>query len=761
MIKPEDIKRFDAVVKKIQGKEEKGEHSFMGLCPCHGDARLSLWIKLEDDGKITLHCHAGCACSDICASIGIKLADLYPTPKIVALFDFINLDADLLFQEVKYDKTALNRFRVRRPGKKKEEWIWDVKGIGLILYNLYDVAQTKESDIIFLCEGSKDARNLKYKGLTATSALWNNWGETDTTPLDHRPVVVLQDNDPGGETKALLAAHDRYGKSSSVKILLLPNLKKGGDVTDWIEAGGTIEQLLELVQKSEEWFPLASVRQQIKDGKVTGLSFEHYDPRPAFEEWYETYHPPEEGPLHFYDGDWLKGDMKTLLFKIVSKNRLLNSMTEFFGLSFNKKSKDGQELFKPTPSLTEMILKSGELKIDLDILEHPSMPIFNPFHMSTKLQQYEPADIVLLKSTNFYVPERCVFPRNMDACIAMNALPFDYDESAKCPKIDKAFANQWNNDNESIDMLLQFLNYYMKNTFIYKSVLCMIGESDSGKTQILELMRHFIGYDNCEALSLSKIGRPFELYRARNAKLLISDDLNLTKRDLQDGSIVENLKSIPCGIPIRIEKKNGEIWSRKLACQIIIAGNQPPEIQEFSNALSNRFKFLNFPHTYVRGVDMIPDILATWLPELAGLFNKALDAGNKLAEQCGFIEPKSSYEIRKRFEGGGNPVKEFARTYFDINSADDNIKWNTCLEDVKTYYNKYCEVEGITPLSLSKFYMALESIDGISRGTVCLKISNTKTGIDGWKTVKCWIGLRKKGTSGIISAINQVQGDEF
>ena len=764
-MKPEDIKRFKNIADKLQGKEEKGKYKFMALCPAHGDSKLSLWVELKESGKISLYCHAGCATSDICAAIGIKISNLYPIAQIVSIFDFIDLNGELIYQEVKYDTTALNRFRVRQPGKKKGEWIWDVKNIGLILYNLYDVVNSKKDDIIFMCEGCKDGRTVKHKGLIATAALWNNWEQTDTTPLDGKPVVILQDNDEGGKIKVLRAAHDRYGKSSSVKILLLPDLKPGGDVTDWLKAGNTIEKLLELAKSDDlsEWYPLASVRQQVNDGELTGLSFEYADPRVSWFSWSETYHPPEDGPLRFWDDIWMKGNPKTNLYVEISENELLKNMARFFALCYNKNAPKNKsdELYKPNLKLMKNVLDMGMLEEDLNVLKRPTLPIFNPFHCSEKIENYKPEDILLLKSGNFYVPERLPFPRNMDQCIAMHALPFDYDEKAVCSEINKAFCTQWENDKESIDMLLQFLGYYMGHSFKYKAILDMVGESNSGKTQILQLIRHFIGANNCEALSLSKIGNRFELYRARNAKLLISDDLNLTSRDLLDGSIVENTKSIPCGIPVRIERKNGEIFSRALACQMLIAGNKPPKIREFSNALSNRFYFLVFPHVFIRGNDMNPDILETWLPELPGLFNKALDAIPKLHEQGGFIEPQSSFAVRNEFEGGGNPAKKFIKERFDVNTIDDPVKWHTRILDLQEEYKKYCEDEGLDMLRLSDLYKGIETIAEIRRDKINVKVNDLKSGKNVWKSIKCWVGLRIKGTSGIITLENQVKSDEF
>ena len=749
-MRKEDIARFKKFTEKLQGKEKKGDYHYMSLCPAHGDANVSLWTQMNDNGKINIKCHAGCTIANICEKIGFTIRILYPTPQIIDIFDYITLDGQLLYQEVKYDKTAQKSFVVRRPNPKnnpKEPWIWDQKDISLILYNLLEISRAKEDDIIFMNEGAKDARTLSRLGLISTAVLFNNWRNTDTKLLDGKSVIILVDNDEAGEVKALQAAHDRRGKSS-IKLLRLSGLKESEDVTDWLEKrGGTKEKLLALCKDLKEWYPKESIHQCIENQVMTGLAFEHRFPRPIFIEWLETFHPPEEGPLYFYDDEWLKGDPEAKIYREVLKNYLLEQITQFLLYCNNAASKDANEEFKPTPQLKEMILKSGETNRDLNVKVNPTVPIFVPFYMTEKEKNYKIEDIIIMKSCNFYVPERFCFPRNMDACIALSALPFDYDANASCPEIEKAFNKQWKDDQESTNLLLQFMYYSMKHSHIYKAILCMIGISDSGKSQILELIRNFIGHDSCEALSLGKIGRPFELYRARNAQLLISDDLNITKFDLQDGALVENLLSIPFGAPIRLEKKGGIIYSKKLPCQIIMAGNDPPEIPQPSDALANRFKFLNFTYQFIRGRDMNPLIIDIWKKELPGLMNKVLDAGIELDKNRGFVEPRSSYEIRNRFEGGSSPIRTFIRRLFDINKPNDPVKWFTRLSDMKTYYKEDCENEGLTELPLGQFTKSVEAIAGIIKGSMNIKLPD-RTGKPEWKKVRGWIGIRRKDTSG-------------
>lgn len=47
-------------------------------CPAHDDREPSLSIRTADDGKVLLHCWAGCTASDITAAVGLQLRDLFP-----------------------------------------------------------------------------------------------------------------------------------------------------------------------------------------------------------------------------------------------------------------------------------------------------------------------------------------------------------------------------------------------------------------------------------------------------------------------------------------------------------------------------------------------------------------------------------------------------------------------------------------------------------------------------------------------------------
>ena len=105
--------------------------------------------------------------------------------------------------------------------------------------------------MVFLAEGEKDADSLAGLGLLASNL--KSWRpEFNQVIARFSSVILLQDHDKSGIKQAAGAAHIISGSVPELKAIDLyadePLPDKGGkDVSDWMAAGGTAEQLFNLV----------------------------------------------------------------------------------------------------------------------------------------------------------------------------------------------------------------------------------------------------------------------------------------------------------------------------------------------------------------------------------------------------------------------------------------------------------------------------------------------------------------------------------
>lgn len=68
-------------------------------------------------------------------------------------------------------------------------------------------------------------------------------------------MVIIPDNDRPGRDHANQVATALCGIASSIKVVELPGVPEKGDLSDWLDQGGTKEKLAELVNAAPEWWP--------------------------------------------------------------------------------------------------------------------------------------------------------------------------------------------------------------------------------------------------------------------------------------------------------------------------------------------------------------------------------------------------------------------------------------------------------------------------------------------------------------------------
>lgn len=75
--------RIEEVVGHFKGDIQTGDSTYKVLCPCHQDQKPSLAIALGENGKVVLHCHAGCLIEDILEKAGLSMQDLFDSGKSI------------------------------------------------------------------------------------------------------------------------------------------------------------------------------------------------------------------------------------------------------------------------------------------------------------------------------------------------------------------------------------------------------------------------------------------------------------------------------------------------------------------------------------------------------------------------------------------------------------------------------------------------------------------------------------------------------
>ena len=240
-------------------------------CPVHGGKDFdSLSLREGGDGRVLLTCHShACSFRDITERLDLKIRDAFEpkdeptqerpptsidTNKPDATYDYVDLDGTVQYLVLRFAITGGKTFRQRRP-TSGGGWEWNLDGVIKIPYRLTAMVEAINGSVpIFVVEGEKDVDRLVEIGIVATT--FPGGAIRDARKVDlyaeyfkSARVYVIPDNDDAGQAHAE-AVKSSLSKVARVSIVNLPGLPHKGDVWDWINTGGTKDQLFEVVNRT-------------------------------------------------------------------------------------------------------------------------------------------------------------------------------------------------------------------------------------------------------------------------------------------------------------------------------------------------------------------------------------------------------------------------------------------------------------------------------------------------------------------------------
>jgi putative DNA primase/helicase len=168
-----------------------------------------------------------------------------------AIYPYFRADGTFSYVKVRFiEKENVKTFRLYALSPKGG-WVSRSRaGQKPILYRMNTLAAAEE---IFIVNGEKAAdRGAADLGIVTTCSPdgEGKWSARYTKPIIGKMVRIVVDLDQTGEDQGKTVAPAIAPYVREVKIIHLPGLQPKGDLWDWIEAGGSREQLKDIVEKT-------------------------------------------------------------------------------------------------------------------------------------------------------------------------------------------------------------------------------------------------------------------------------------------------------------------------------------------------------------------------------------------------------------------------------------------------------------------------------------------------------------------------------
>lgn len=284
------VSHIDDTVRELNATGRDGK--WMARCPCHDDKRQSLSIGIKRNGELMLNCFAGCTYSEmadwlrsrgvvfpdngkrkggddgrwveVATKYGLcrfKWGESDPDPVIDEIYEYDTPDGEIYKFKIRFMPKDFRSVAYGKGGKLISTWKycqidWP--------YNCRLAFQAAEdARVILITEGEKDAKNAVEKLQLAAMSIgnatsswnpcWNEWVK------NAKGFIVIADNDAAaGKKKNAGIEHGHMlcqqlkNNGFPVKLLVFDKVK---DLSDWIDAGGTREQLFDLIRGLQPWEP--------------------------------------------------------------------------------------------------------------------------------------------------------------------------------------------------------------------------------------------------------------------------------------------------------------------------------------------------------------------------------------------------------------------------------------------------------------------------------------------------------------------------
>ena len=168
--------------------------------------------------------------------------------RVVATYDYHDECGQLLYQNVRLEHFAADgkrdakTFRQRRPKEGVPgAFIGYLGDVRRVPFRLPAIAEAKHQ-AIDIAEGEKDADRLASLGLLATSVATPS--TTDLSAFAGHAIYIHANNDAPGRKKAKKLAKLLEPIAADVFIVSYPDTGPGGDVSDWLDQGNGLDELL-------------------------------------------------------------------------------------------------------------------------------------------------------------------------------------------------------------------------------------------------------------------------------------------------------------------------------------------------------------------------------------------------------------------------------------------------------------------------------------------------------------------------------------
>ena len=318
-------------------------------------------------------------------------------------------------------------------------------------------------------------------------------------------------------------------------------------------------------------------------------------------------------------------------------------------------------------------------------------------------------------------------------------LPIEYDKKANCRNIKKFIESTV--ESKDVNTLQEIFGYLLYRDMKYEKAFMFNGNGRNGKGKTVELMKRFVGVENCSNISLQRLeskSTNFDVCELHNKLANISADLSNTA--LKETG---EFKSLVGHDMMYAQRKFKTPIRFTNYAKMIFCSNELPQTSDITHAFFNRWVLIDFPYTFyleneyeehkdeelskLADTSIISKISTQ--EELNGLFNWALEGFDRLFNNNGFSDDKNTSEIKNLWIRRSDSFAAFCNEHLA-----EEWEGSISKQDLVRYYSIFCRINKTRNFGEKHIKSVLERTFGVW---------DSKKVMDDAE-VRCWNGIKFK-----------------
>lgn len=291
--------------------------------------------------------------------------------------------------------------------------------------------------------------------------------------------------------------------------------------------------------------------------------------------------------------------------------------------------------------------------------------------------------IINLANTRYDLRTNKPIPYSPDA-LEFCRVPVKYKPDAYSADLDKCLNKVFCGDTQAIELFEEMCGYMLMRNCRFRKGFILYGGGSNGKSTILNLLKKFIGADNCSTVELEQLGDRFKTAELENKLVNIGDDIN--RKDILDTGI---LKKLFTGESVTVERKGQNPFTLRSYAKLIFSCNEIPRIADKSQGMYSRLTFIPFNATFSSADEdfdpFIEDKITTD-EALSYLLNRALIGLTRLLKNNGFTNPTAVSRALDRYITDNSTVL----TWVSEEGIDLPHLTNTTTDRLFTEFKDWC-----------------------------------------------------------------------